>query len=41
MAGAVVCAAKTYLDQHGVPLTLEDLHDHNCIIYTYTARPNV
>jgi DNA-binding transcriptional LysR family regulator len=37
----VVCAAKTYLDQHGVPLTLEDLHDHNCIIYTYTARPNV
>lgn len=37
----VVCAAPAYLERHGVPSVPEDLREHNCIIYTYTARPNV
>lgn len=37
----VVCAAPAYLERRGIPLTPEDLRDHNCSIYTYTPRPNV
>ena len=30
----VVCAAKTYLDSHGIPLAPDDLTQHNCLGYT-------
>ena len=30
----VVCAAKTYLDSHGIPLAPDDLTRHNCLGYT-------
>src|SRR3954452_13720801 len=30
----VVCAAKTYLDRHGIPLAADDLTQHNCLGYT-------
>lgn len=30
----VVCAAPTYLAEHGEPRTAEDLKDHNCLVYT-------
>jgi len=30
----VVCAAPSYLKEHGTPRTLEDLADHNCLGYT-------
>lgn len=36
-----VCAAPAYFERHGVPYTPDDLRAHNCIVYTYTARPNV
>jgi len=28
-------AAPAYLDAHGRPRTLDDLHDHECLLYTY------
>jgi DNA-binding transcriptional LysR family regulator len=31
----VACAAPAYLERHGTPTTLEELADHNCLIYTY------
>jgi DNA-binding transcriptional LysR family regulator len=37
----VVCAAPAYFERHGVPDTPDDLRAYNCIVYTYTARPNV
>ena len=30
----VVCAAKAYLDSHGIPLAPDDLTQHNCLGYT-------
>ena len=37
----VVCAAPNYLAQQGLPQTLEDLAEHNCInfIYPQSGRP--
>jgi DNA-binding transcriptional LysR family regulator len=32
----VVCASPAYLERHGVPRTLADLAQHNCLGYTYT-----
>lgn len=37
----IVCASPAYLERRGTPLTPEDLRAHNCIIYTYIARPNI
>ncbi len=33
----VVCAAPRYLEQHGVPRTLDDLARHNCLVITPAA----
>lgn len=33
----VVCAAPRYLEQHGVPRTLDDLAHHNCLVITPVA----
>lgn len=30
----VTCAAPSYLEQHGVPKSLRDLADHNCLMFT-------
>lgn len=30
----VICAAPAYLERHGVPEKVEDLLEHNCIVYT-------
>lgn len=30
----IVCASPTYLDKHGPPLQIEDLADHQAILYT-------
>lgn len=32
---SVVCAASSYIAQHGKPQTPEDLTQHNCIYYSY------
>lgn len=29
-----ICASESYLEEHGLPLTPEDLFDHNCLIYS-------
>ena len=33
----VLCAAPAYLDEHGVPRTVADLAQHNCLSYTLSA----
>jgi DNA-binding transcriptional LysR family regulator len=37
----VVCAAPSYLAEHGEPEVPEDLAAHNCLLYTYLATANV
>jgi len=37
----VVCAAPSYLAEHGEPETPEDLAAHNCLLYSYLATANV
>ena len=37
----VTCAAPSYLERHGTPLTLTDLADHECLIYTDNDPPDV
>jgi DNA-binding transcriptional LysR family regulator len=37
----VITAADDYLKRHGVPLTPKDLCTHNCLIYTYSPKPNL
>ena len=39
-ARTVVCGAKSYFDQHGVPETLEDLENHQCLTYSNLADPS-
>jgi DNA-binding transcriptional LysR family regulator len=29
-----ICASESYLEEYGVPLTPEDLFEHNCLIYS-------
>ncbi len=36
----VACAAPSYLKQHGIPLTPDDLGGHNCITYSYAPTAN-
>ncbi|MBL8518607.1 MAG: LysR family transcriptional regulator [Betaproteobacteria bacterium] len=36
-----VCAAPSYLAEHGTPETPEDLSAHNCILYQYASAANV
>lgn len=31
---SVLCASEGYLHQHGIPQTLEDLAQHNCLYYS-------
>jgi len=35
----VFCAAPSYLERHGRPQTPSDLREHDCIIYTGSAKP--
>jgi DNA-binding transcriptional LysR family regulator len=37
----VVCAAPSYLAEHGEPEMPEDLAAHNCLLYTYLSSANV
>lgn len=37
----VICATRTYLESHGVPVTKEDLHSHNCIVGLRRTGPAV
>lgn len=37
----VVCASPEYFERHRAPLTPHDLREHNCLVYTYVARPTV
>ena len=37
----VVCAAPSYLAEHGEPEVPEDLAAHNCLLYSYLATANV
>ena len=36
----VLAASPRYLSQHGFPKTLDDLHKHKLLIYTYANNPN-
>ncbi|EGD58066.1 transcriptional regulator [Novosphingobium nitrogenifigens DSM 19370] len=33
-----LCAAPSYLEQHGTPRSVEDLKHHNCLSYTLSSR---
>jgi len=33
----ILCAAPSYLDRHGVPRTIADLAQHNCLCYTLSS----
>ena len=35
---SVVCAAPSYLEEHGTPLLPQDLVGHNCLTYTYFGK---
>ena len=35
----VLCAAPSYLQQHGTPQTPEELTQHNCLIFERSGRP--
>ena len=35
----VVCASPAYLEEHGVPKTVEDLRDHHCLVYGNLSDP--
>jgi DNA-binding transcriptional LysR family regulator len=37
----VLCAAPSYLAEHGEPESPEDLAAHNCLLYSYLASANV
>ena len=37
----VLCAAPAYLDEHGVPRTVADLAQHNCLSYTLSSTNTV
>ncbi|MBF0155316.1 MAG: LysR family transcriptional regulator [Magnetococcales bacterium] len=37
----IPCASPTYLAKHGKPTTPADLTRHVCLLYSYTASPNV
>jgi len=32
---SVLCASPSYLQKHGIPKTLDDLTQHNCLFYSY------
>lgn len=36
-ARSIVCAAPSYLQQHGTPTTPQELADHACLSYSYAA----
>lgn len=36
----ILAASPGYFSQHGIPKTLEDLHRHKMLIYTYANNPN-
>ena len=38
---AVVCASPHYLATHGTPQTPDDLLDHDCLVYSNLAEPDV
>lgn len=38
---SVLCAAPSYLEQHGSPLNIEDLSQHNCLIYSNFGKQNL
>jgi DNA-binding transcriptional LysR family regulator len=35
---SVLCASDDYIEQRGMPLSLEDLQNHECLIYSYFGR---
>jgi DNA-binding transcriptional LysR family regulator len=37
----VACASKSYLAEHGVPETPEEIAAHDCLIYSYLSTANV
>lgn len=37
----ITCATESYLRRAGVPLTPEELRQHECLIYTYLPEPEV
>jgi DNA-binding transcriptional LysR family regulator len=37
----VLCASPAYIAANGSPRAPRDLHQHNCLVYTYSTRQNV
>ncbi len=38
---SVLCASRDYIVQHGMPLSLEELQNHECLIYSYFGRHGI
>jgi len=38
---SVLCAAPRYLEQHGSPFNIEELSQHNCLIYSNFGKQNL
>jgi DNA-binding transcriptional LysR family regulator len=36
----IVVASPAYLQKHGTPQTLNDLEQHNCLVYTLASKPS-
>ena len=36
----VLCASPSYIDRYGMPLTPSELHDRNCILFSYSGDAN-
>ncbi|MGX8249834.1 LysR substrate-binding domain-containing protein, partial [Escherichia coli] len=34
----VLCASPSYIARHGSPQSVEDLHQHNCLLYMLHGR---
>ena len=39
-ARTVVCAAPSYLERRGTPATIDDLREHDCLVYTNVPNPD-
>ncbi len=37
--GQIICAAPSYIEAHGAPASIDELHQHACLAYTLADQP--